>query len=283
MALLMMGGSVLAMAGGDAPRRVVVLEYSFLDAVVAVGVSPVGIADDKKPYRILPAIRRQLGDYHSVGLRGQPDLEAIASLQPDLIIADSHRHQAIYDALQNIAPTLLLLSYGAEYSALLKDARVIGKALGREAQMVRQLAAHDQRMSQFATQLRSDEKLLFAVVSERGMAVHGRPAFASGVLHRLGLSIALPAASQQPYVRVSLEQLAAMNPDWLFIGDYNAARGGADILRRWQQHPLWPYLSLSRKQQLVNVDPNSWSLARGIFGAEQIAADLLATTLAGSH
>ncbi len=282
--LLWVAGANIGVAGPTAlPQRVVVLEYSFLDAVVAAGVSPVGIADDKKPGRILPAIRRQLGDYQSVGLRGQPDLETIASLKPDLIIADTRRHQGIYTALQNIAPTLLLLSYGAEYQALLDDARVIGKALGRTAQMDAQLAAHQQRMSQFATRLRSDEQLLFAVVSARGMAVHGRPAFASGVLHRLGLSIALPAGSQQPYVRVSLEQLAAMNPDWLFIGDYNAAQGGADILRRWQQHPLWPFLKLSRKQQLLNVDPNSWSLARGIYGAEQIAQDLLATSLARSN
>lgn len=36
------------------PKRVVALEYSFVDALVALGVKPVGIADDGKkikPYR----------------------------------------------------------------------------------------------------------------------------------------------------------------------------------------------------------------------------------------
>lgn len=262
------------------PQRVVVLEYSFLDAVALTGVTPVGIADDRKPKRILPKIQQSLGKYTSVGLRGQPNLETIASLKPDLIIADKWRHQPIYDELRKIAPTLLLLSYGARYKDLLRDAVVIGEALGRSERMQQQLNAHQQRMDSYAQQLAGQERLLFAVVSNRGMTVHGVEAFASGVMQRLGLQTAIPAVDTRAYLRVSFEQLAAMNPDWLFIGDYNAAQGGADILKRWQQHPLWPMLTVARKQQLVKVQPNVWSLGRGIFAAEQIATDLLATSLA---
>ncbi|MDP6653318.1 MAG: ABC transporter substrate-binding protein, partial [Gammaproteobacteria bacterium] len=32
----------------DNPQRIVVLEFSFVDALASVGVTPVGIADDKK-------------------------------------------------------------------------------------------------------------------------------------------------------------------------------------------------------------------------------------------
>lgn len=35
------------------PKRVVVLEYSFVDALVALDVKPVGIADDNKKNRVL--------------------------------------------------------------------------------------------------------------------------------------------------------------------------------------------------------------------------------------
>ena len=40
------------------PKRIVVLEFSFIDALVEVNVSPVGIADDKDPTRILPAVKK---------------------------------------------------------------------------------------------------------------------------------------------------------------------------------------------------------------------------------
>lgn len=42
------------------PSRVVVLEYSFVDALAQVGVSPVGVADDNKIDRILPQVREKL-------------------------------------------------------------------------------------------------------------------------------------------------------------------------------------------------------------------------------
>ena len=34
------------------PKRVVVLEFSFVDALAAVGVSPVGVADDNNAARV---------------------------------------------------------------------------------------------------------------------------------------------------------------------------------------------------------------------------------------
>ena len=91
-----------------APQRIVVLEFSFADALAAVGVAPVGIADDKDKNRVLPEVRDIIGDWQSVGTRSQPSLEVIASLKPDLIIADISRHEAVYDDLKKIAPTLIL-------------------------------------------------------------------------------------------------------------------------------------------------------------------------------
>ncbi|MBY4677356.1 ABC transporter substrate-binding protein [Marinobacterium arenosum] len=256
------------------PQRVVVLEYSFLDAVVLAGLSPVGIADDNNPARILPALRERLADYRSVGLRSQPSLELIASLQPDLIIADLNRHQAVYPALQQIAPTLLLPSRGIEYSTVLDELLTIGQALGREAQLQARLAEHERIMDRYRETLARDESLLFAVAGAGGMTVHGPKAFASGVMRRLGLRTATPEQAEQAYIKVSFEQFAYLNPDWLLLGDYQAAQGGAEFFLRWQRHPLWSHLSAVDKRQLRRVSPYSWSLARGLLGAEQIAADL---------
>ena len=36
------------------PQRIVVLEFSFVDALAAVGVSPVGVADDNDASRVIP-------------------------------------------------------------------------------------------------------------------------------------------------------------------------------------------------------------------------------------
>lgn len=268
------------------PERVVVLEYSFLDAVILAGISPVGVADDQKPDRILPQLKQQMAPYQSVGLRGQPNLETIASLKPDLIIADKQRHSSIYRELQEIAPVLLLLSYGAEYHNLLDDALLIGQALGKESAVQKRLQSHQQTMDHQAEILAEwvqpaaqdssgHERFLFATASARGVAVHASKAFATGVMKRLGLETAIPKGDDNAYLKVSFEQMAGMNPDWLLIGDYNQARGGSETLKRWQAHPLWPMLTVAAKQQMKQVDPKVWSLSRGIYAAEQVAEDLI--------
>lgn len=259
------------------PQRVIVLEYSFLDAVLAAGVSPVGVADDGRPERILPALRQQLGAYQSVGLRGQPELETIASLKPDLIIADKRRHQAIYDELRGIAPTLLLHSYGAAYPALMKDAKTIALALNRTAQFSARMAQHQARMSDAASRLTGLDPILYSVVTTRGFVAHARGSFASSVMSELGLDVAEPTATGQSYQRISFEQLAATNPGWLFYSDYTSATDG-DQLTRWREHPMWGFLQAVQQQRVIAVEPAVWSLGRGLLGAELIAADLLAHT-----
>ncbi len=56
------------------PQRIVVLELSFADALAAVDVSPIGIADDNDAKRILPEVRAHLKPWQSVGTRAQPSL-----------------------------------------------------------------------------------------------------------------------------------------------------------------------------------------------------------------
>jgi len=82
------------------PTRIVALEFSFVDDLAQVGITPVGIADDNDPTRIIPPVKAKLGPYTSVGLRQTPNLETIASLHPDLIIADATRHVNIYHQLE---------------------------------------------------------------------------------------------------------------------------------------------------------------------------------------
>lgn len=74
-------------------KRIVALEFSFVDALAALNVKPVGIADDNKKNRMIKPLRDKIGNYTSVGTRKQPNLEEISKLKPDLIIADSNRHK----------------------------------------------------------------------------------------------------------------------------------------------------------------------------------------------
>lgn len=250
------------------PQRIVVLELSFADALAAVDVSPVGIADDNDINRILPEVRARLKPWQSVGTRAQPSLEAIGALKPDLIIADSSRHSGIYGALQNIAPVLLLKSRNETYAENLQSAALIGDVVGKSAQMKARLARHKQLMAQWASQLPKGTLAIFGTSREQQFNLHTRETYTGSVLTALGLKVptAMAGASMPS---VGLEQLLALNPAWLLVAHYREE----SIVKRWQQDPLWQMLTAAQKQQVVSVDSNAWARMRGIFAAERIASD----------
>ncbi|EKO3548964.1 Fe(3+) dicitrate ABC transporter substrate-binding protein [Vibrio fluvialis] len=255
------------------PQRIVALEFSFVDALAAVDVSPVGIADDNDPSRLLPAVSAKLGQWQSVGTRSQPSLEVIASLKPDLIIADVDRHSAVYRDLSKIAPTLLLPSRRETYEDNLKSAAIIGKVIGKEAEMQQRLAQHHQLMDHYAAQLSglNNQTVQFGVARENDFYAHSAESYAGGVIHALGLAAPTGLKNENASRQISLEQLLALNPNYLVVGDYTEK----SIVSRWQKQSLWNVLSAVRAKQVLHVDGNMWARCRGILAAEYMAADLV--------
>ena len=90
---------------------------------------------------VVPFYTDVIGDeWTSVGTRKSPSLEVIASLSPDLIIADTSRHEAIYGSLSEIAPTIVFDSLTGTYEVALEAARTIAHAVGKDAEMEARLA-----------------------------------------------------------------------------------------------------------------------------------------------
>tara|TARA_R110001632_G_scaffold35828_6_gene90493 strand:- start:27491 stop:28342 length:852 start_codon:yes stop_codon:yes gene_type:complete len=253
------------------PKRIVVLEFSFADALASVNVSPVGIADDKDPERVLKQVRDIIGEWQSVGTRSQPSLEVISLLKPDLIIADIGRHEGVYEDLKKIAPTLILPSRRETYEDNLKAAAVIGKVVGKDQEMQARLAKHKTIMKNYATQLPKNFNVQFVVARADNLFMHPANSYAGGVIKALGLkNPSLEKDDKQSSRQIGLEQLLAINPDYLIVGTYVSP----NIIDKWEKEPLWSVLKVARNQHIFRVNGNVWSRCRGIMAAENMAKDL---------
>lgn len=252
------------------PQRIVVLEFSFVDALAAVGVSPVGVADDNDATRVIPAVRDLVDPWQSVGMRSQPSLEAIAVLKPDLIIADAERHRAVYQDLQRIAPTLLLKSRGETYQENLESALKIGVALDKQSDMEQRIQQHHQAMLGFKSHFSLKQTVQFAVVSDKGMWLHGPASYAGGVLTTLGIASPIKELTEKAYLPTSFELLLKTNPDWLLLGAYSHP----NVINDWEKNPLFNLMTSAKNSQVVEVSPALWSLNRGMLAAEQMAKNL---------
>jgi len=252
------------------PQRVVVLGYSFVDALAVAGVSPIGIADEGDKSRVIARVRAKIGDWQSVGSRYQPSLEAISSLKPDLIIADTGRHQSIYQDLSRIAPTLLLKNRGVSYQENIAVMRVIARALNKTEQVSARLQRHHALIKSLKAQIKSEASVQFAILTDKGMWLHSPKSYAGSVLKALGLASPIAGSPKQSYLQTSFEQLLKTNPDWLLVGKYSEVT----VLDKWQTSPLWRMLSVAKTKQLVTVSPMLWSLATGMLAAEQMAEEI---------
>ncbi|RJE78494.1 Fe(3+) dicitrate ABC transporter substrate-binding protein [Paracoccus sp. JM45] len=255
----------------DTPHRIVALEFSFVDALASVDVSPVGVADDNDPARIPDEVRDIVGDWTSVGTRPQPSIEAIAALHPDLIIADLDRHSAVYDAFSAIAPTLLLPSRGEDYEGSLRSAALIGKAVDKQSQMQARLEQHRASMADYARRIPDGATMIFGAAREDSFSLHGPDSYDGSVLQSLGINVPEVRAQGGASDFVSLEQLLGLDPDYLLVGHYRRP----SIIDTWNGDELWSILKAS-DGRVISVDPNVWARNRGIMAAEKIAADTLA-------
>lgn len=122
------------------PKRVVTLGLSDQDAVLALGVRPVGAMDwfKERPYGLWPWTKDLWGKDTPaiVGERDDFDLEKVLNLKPDLILAlYSGMTKEQYDELSKIAPTVGQPKDFADYGAPWQDmTRMTGEALGRPAE-----------------------------------------------------------------------------------------------------------------------------------------------------
>jgi iron complex transport system substrate-binding protein len=269
-------GTLGSMEISGTPKRVVALEFSFVDALAAVGIKPVGIADDNDPARIIAPLQAKVAGYTSVGTRAAPSLEKIASLHPDLIIADADRHATIYKQLQNIAPTIALDSLKQAYLPGLHAAIVVGQAVNKCGAMRVRVAQDKAVMARMAKAVKAATKgkgekrnAMFVVTTNKVFNVHDSLAYTPSLFAALGIKATLQEKQGgNPYQELTMESLLTANPDILFVAQ-NPPHPTTD--EAFAKSPLWNQLTAVKNHQVYYVNTNLWSKARGVLAGELIA------------
>lgn len=252
------------------PSRVVALEYSFVDALAQVGVSPVGVADDNKVDRILPQVREKIAAWQSVGTRSQPSLEVIASLKPDLIIADPSRHTAVFEELKKIAPTVMFDSRHESYQENLETAQKIGDLVGKSAEMKAKINEHNDYIANIAKNLGvQGKKASFGTSREDKFNIQNNNGYVGSFLTTLGFA-PTKLNSDQAFVEINLEQLVMEKPEYLFIAHYR----DESIARKWEAEPLWKAIPAVKANHVYSVDADMWARGRGLEASKIMAKQI---------
>ncbi|MEV5596652.1 iron-siderophore ABC transporter substrate-binding protein [Streptomyces sp. NPDC052496] len=116
----------------DGPaKKVVGTEWNVVEHLVALGVAPAGVAD-VKGYRTWDRAAPLKNEPKDIGTRGEPSMDTVAAIAPDLIVATSDLPKAALAQLRKIAPVLDLKAADATdpIGQMTADLDLIAKATG---------------------------------------------------------------------------------------------------------------------------------------------------------
>lgn len=245
----------------EPPQRVVVFDVAALDTVDALGVRPVGV-----PEKVFVSyLDEVVAQAEPVGTLFEPDFEAVAALEPDLIIVGA-RSAAQYETLARIAP-VIDMTIGDD--TLLADAEARIDAYGA-------LFDREEAAAALAAELESTLAAARAAVAGKGDALivmtNGPKVSAYGPGSRFGWVHA--ALGLEPAVEdveaathgeaISFEFIQKADPDWLLVVDRAAAIGeeGAGA-RETLDNALVAGTTAWKNEQLVYLDAAPIYIAGG--------------------
>jgi iron complex transport system substrate-binding protein len=266
------------------PQRVVVIATGQTDAILTLDVVPVGVAhgDDadlvpRYVQEAFPQYAEQLAAVTAVGSRQNPNLEAIAALRPDLVLANAAASQDLYPVLAEIAPTVLVEGTGVNWK---QDFLLLADSLGRQdrAQAFLDGFAADAAALGAAA---GEETVSFVRVTADRTRVFGVASFTGFVAWDAGLvrpeSQRFDATSRD----LSPEELALAAGDRIFYSVQGATTEEQAAASATVGNPLWRTLPAVRDGRAVLVDDDPWYLNAGPTAARLVLGDLEATLLAG--
>ncbi len=250
------------------PKRVITLDTPILDTAVFLGVTPVGAVRTAVAEGLPAYLGERAEGIELVGTIGAPNLEAIAALDPDLIISSVLRDDELYDKLSAIAPTVFTIGPGTTWR---EDFLVIGNALGRPDAAAAAMADFEARADEIAADLDlAGVRASIVRFLPEQTRVYGPDSFSGSVLRAAGLSAPPLDFNEFAITYLSAEQIEMADADIIFSTTY----GEPGETTRSSVTALWGNLAAVRDGCQFEVSDDTWMLAIGLNGANAILDDL---------
>jgi iron complex transport system substrate-binding protein len=258
----------------DAPQRVVVLTNEGTEALLAVGITPVGAVRSWLGDPWYDHIAERMQGVEVVGEESAVNLELIAALQPDLIVGSKTRQEKIYDQLSAIAPTVMSERLRGDWRI---NFGLYAEAVGKAAEGEAVLADHDARVTALREAL--GDQVAEEISLVRFMAgltrIYYNDTFAGIILKQIGF--ARPEAQDRPEFAddVTKERIPEMEGDRLFYYTYETGDGSGEAqAAEWTDEPLWQNLGAVKAGKAVPVNDAIWNTAGGVIAANLLLEDI---------
>ena len=253
-----------------APKRIVILDNLYGEILDPLDITPVGATTgqaDSQEFSTL--FKKQYKDAKvvSVGWQGNPDLDKIAELKPDLILITGEQED-LYDELSEIAPTVGYQINTDENWDYHETSLKVAEIFDKRDEMKKDLDRVDAREAVFAENVKAkfgDQKLMYLRVTDNDIRYYAYGHF--GYLYdTYHFNRAETFNPDDMFQVIDPDKLKDINPDLLIV----QADSQELLDNKLKNNPVWSSLKAVQNNKVIYADYSTYMLGFGIVSQEAI-------------
>ena len=275
----------------DAPAtKVVSLEWGLTENLLTLGVTPVGAAD-VAGYNTWATVVPLDGATPDVGFRGEPSLDAIAALEPDLVVTTTDLPAEVIEQIEAEYPVIALRGSDASdpIGKMRSTLEILGEATGTSDEAEAALADFDAAVEDARTQLDAaglagaEFTMADGWVSDGAVSIrmYTPGSFLGGVADELGLRNAWTGEGDPDYglAQTDVEGLTGLGDvHFLYVG--NDTDGGDAFKDGLAGNAIWEQLPFVVSGKTARLPDGIWMFGGPLSASAFVDAAVAALTAA---
>ncbi|WP_052646736.1 ABC transporter substrate-binding protein [Paenibacillus terrae] len=251
------------------PERIVILNNELTQLFYQVGGKAVGIATSAGV-----DIPEEAKGVQQVGEINHVSMEKLLSLKPDLVIGNPFFHQQLAPSFKDAHIPFAMLTVKS-IEDIRRNAALLGQIIGKEDQAQNSISKMDSQLSALTKSL-PDQQPTYAIITlmANNISLQKDSSIAldiANALHMRNIAETLPAGKMPSSVPFSMETLASMNPDFLFIVVHGSDEDGQRMIRsQLESNPAWKSLQAVSSGQLHILPPSMFVTTPGLNISESL-------------
>ena len=253
-----------------APKRIVILDNLYGEILDPLDITPVGATTgqaDSQEFSTL--FKKQYKDAKviSVGWQGNPDLDKIAELKPDLILMTGEQED-LYEELSEIAPTVGYQINTDENWDYHETSLKVAEIFDKRDEMKKDLDRVDAREAVFAENVKAkfgNQKLMYLRVTDNDIRYYAYGHF--GYLYdTYHFNRAETFNPDDMFQVIDPDKLKDINPDLLIV----QADSQELLENKLKNNPVWSSLKAVQNNKVIYADYSTYMLGFGIVSQKAI-------------
>ena len=253
-----------------APKRIVILDNLYGEILDPLHITPVGATTgqaDSQEFSTLFKKQYKYAKVVSVGWQGNPDLDKIAELKPDLILMTGEQED-LYDELSEIAPTVGYQINTDENWDYHETSLKVAEIFDKRDEMKKDLDRLDAREAVFAENVKAkfgNQKLMYLRVTDNDIRYYAYGHF--GYLYdTYHFNRAETFNPDDMFQVIDPDKLKDINPDLLIV----QADSQELLDNKLKNNPVWSSLKAVQNNKVIYADYSTYMLGFGIVSQEAI-------------